>query len=95
MIKFTRSDIGAAVIIISALGLAVFSVRGDAVTTDESPHITAGYSYLTQKDMRFNPEHPPLIKDLAALPLLFQKINLDTEHYSWKNDVNGQWAAGS
>ncbi|MBI2465774.1 MAG: glycosyltransferase family 39 protein [Candidatus Sungbacteria bacterium] len=95
MIKFTHPNIGAAVIVISALALAVFSVRDDAVTTDESPHITAGYSYLTQKDMRLNPEHPPLIKDLAALPLLFQKINLDTGHYSWKNDVNGQWAAGS
>ncbi len=90
-----KTKILAALIILSALILAVFSVKNDSVTTDESPHITAGYSYLTQKDIRLNPEHPPLIKDLAALPLLFQKINFDTNHYSWKTDINGQWSAGS
>lgn len=92
--KFSKADIAAGVIMAISLILAVFSVKGDAITTDESPHITAGYSYLTQRDMRLNPEHPPLIKDLAALPLLFQKINFDTEHPAWKKDVNGQWAFG-
>ena len=89
-----KADLAAGIIIIAALTLAIFSVRDDSVTTDESPHITAGYSYLTQRDMRLNPEHPPLIKDLAALPLLFQKINFDAEHPAWKKDVNGQWAFG-
>ena len=90
-----KTKILAALVIFSALTLAIFSVKNDSVTTDESPHITAGYSYLTQKDMRLNPEHPPLIKDLAAAPLLFQKLNFDTNHYSWKTDINGQWSAGS
>ncbi len=95
VINVMKTKILAALIILSALTLAIFSVKNDSVTTDESPHITAGYSYLTQKDMRLNPEHPPLIKDLAAVPLLFQKINFDTNHYSWKTDINGQWSAGS
>ena len=85
----------AGLILLAALALAFFSLRGDSITTDESPHIVSGYSYLTQKDMRLNPEHPPLIKDLAALPLLFQNINFDTGHPSWINDINGQWSAGS
>jgi hypothetical protein len=39
-------------------------------TSDEAAHLSAGYSYLTRHDFRLNPEHPPLIKELAALPLL-------------------------
>jgi len=41
-----------------------------AQTSDEAAHIAAGYSYLTTADFRLNPEHPPLIKEWAALPLL-------------------------
>lgn len=89
-----KPNLAAGIIVITALVLAVFSVRNDALTTDESPHISAGYSYLMQKDMRLNPEHPPLIKDLAALPLLFQKLNFDAEHSSWKENVNDQWSFG-
>src|SRR3989442_3595950 len=39
-------------------------------TSDEAAHIAAGYSYLKTADFRLNPEHPPLIKEWAALPLL-------------------------
>ena len=51
--------------------LAVTSMWNDSANYDERIHLPAGYSYLTQQDMRLNPEHPPLIKDLSALPLLF------------------------
>ena len=85
----------AGIIISVSLALSVLSLMGDSVTTDESPHIVSGYSYLTQKDMRLNPEHPPLIKDIAAIPLLFEKAKFDTSHYSWTNDINGQWTAGT
>lgn len=75
--------------------IAVFSMRNDSVTMDEVAHLPSGYSYLTQKDMRLNPEHPPLIKDLSALPLLFIKeIKFPYEINAWKEDVNGQWAFG-
>jgi tetratricopeptide (TPR) repeat protein len=33
-------------------------------------HLLSGYSYLKWGDFRANPEHPPLAKVLAALPLL-------------------------
>ncbi|MBI4120093.1 MAG: glycosyltransferase family 39 protein [Parcubacteria group bacterium] len=89
-----KSNLLAGLIITVAVALAIFSVRNDAITTDESPHIPAGYSYLTQKDMRLNPEHPPLIKDLAAVPLLFQKLNFDAGRPSWKDNVNDQWSFG-
>ncbi|MFH1181182.1 MAG: glycosyltransferase family 39 protein [bacterium] len=75
--------------------ITFFSMKGDSLTMDELAHLPAGYSYLTQKDMRLNPEHPPLIKDLAALPLLFIKnINFPADIKSWQEDVNGQWDFG-
>jgi len=74
---------------------AVFSMKDDSVTMDEVAHLPAGYSYLTQKDMRLNPEHPPLIKDLAAIPLLFIKnIKFPSEIDAWQKDINGQWTFG-
>ena len=76
--------------------LAVFSIKNDSLTMDELPHLPAGYSYLTQKDMRINPEHPPLIKDIAAIPLLFMKnLNFPKENKSWTTDINGQWDFGN
>lgn len=66
----------------------------DSGIMDELAHIPAGYSYLTQKDMRLNPEHPPLIKDLAGLPLLFLNINFPTDVKAWAEDLNGQWDMG-
>jgi Dolichyl-phosphate-mannose-protein mannosyltransferase len=37
---------------------------------DEPMHLFAGYTYLKWGDFRSNPEHPPLAKMWAALPLL-------------------------
>jgi len=70
-------------------------MKGDSATMDEMSHIPAGYSYLTQKDFRINPEHPPLIKDLAALPLLFLDLNFPQDHSSWTEGINEQWTYGS
>ena len=89
------TNIIAFLLLIFMFVLAVFSMKDDSVTMDELAHLPAGYSYLTQKDMRLNPEHPPLMKDLAAIPLLFIKnINFPSEIGAWKEDVNGQWAFG-
>lgn len=71
--------------------LAISSSIGDSATSDENPHIVAGYSYLTQKDMRLNPEHPPLLKDLAAIPLLFLKLNFPTKDFAWQQPDGPYW----
>ena len=60
-----------------------FAMKGDSATMDEMSHIPAGYSYLSQRDYRINPEHPPLVKDLAAVPLLFLDLNFPEDHSSW------------
>ncbi len=75
--------------------LMFFSAWNDSAIMDELAHIPAGYSYLTQNDYRLNPEHPPLIKDLAAFPLLFLGLNFPTDIKAWKDDINGQWNMGT
>jgi len=90
----------ASCLLILMLGLAFFSMRDDAVTMDELAHIPAGYSYITQKDMRLNPEHPPLLKDLAGLSvwlgskLTASPIRFPSQAKSWQEDINGQWDFG-
>jgi len=44
-------------------------IRANSQSHDEAVHLTAGYSYLATHDFRLNPEHPPLLKELAALPI--------------------------
>ncbi len=48
----------------------VLSARRESQTWDEACHIFAGYRYWTAADFGDNPEHPPLVKLLATLPLL-------------------------
>lgn len=91
-----KTKIIATLLLIFVFLVAIFSIKDDSLTMDELAHLPAGYSYLTQKDMRLNPEHPPLIKDLAAIPLLFIKgIKFPSEIKAWKEDINGQWNFGS
>ncbi len=46
------------------------SARQQSQTFDEGVHIFAGYRYWKDFDFGANPEHPPLVKLVAALPLL-------------------------
>jgi len=67
---------------------------GLALTSDEVSHIPAGYYYLKTRQYFINAEHPPLIKDIAAFPLLFLNPNLPQipEHLKYENI---QWDFGS
>ncbi len=74
--------------------LMASSVRNDSAIMDELAHIPSGYSYVALKDMRLNPEHPPLIKDLAGIPLLFLDLAFPTDVPAWTEYLNGQWDMG-
>jgi hypothetical protein len=82
------------IILTFMLVVSLLNAWWDSAIFDETAHIPAGYSYLTMHDMRLNPEHPPLLKDLAALPLVFMNLKFDTTQKFWTTDVNGQWEAG-
>jgi hypothetical protein len=46
------------------------AIHGQSLTWDEGDHIFAGYETWRTSDFGLNPEHPPLVKGLATLPLL-------------------------
>jgi len=97
--KNKTANIIAAILLTITFILSVFSIKDMSLTMDELAHLPAGYSYLTQKDYRMNPEHPPLVKDLSAVPLLFMHLNFPKDHPSWtekgKDQVNEQWWFGN
>ncbi len=72
---------------------AFLSVLNESFTFDETAHIGAGYSYLLKQDYRLNPEHPPLIKNIAAVPLLFLDLNFPMEDAAWQTGHPAQWWA--
>lgn len=80
--------------IIIAGALMLNAAAGDSAIFDETAHIVAGYTYVRHLDYRFNPEHPPLVKMLAGLPLIFQNLSFSTEKGYW-NGLNEQWWAGN
>jgi predicted membrane-bound dolichyl-phosphate-mannose-protein mannosyltransferase len=72
-------------ILITTMGVVeVRTALGEAQTWDEATHIWSGYAYLTQGDYRWNPEHPPLVKLMSALPLLWVKPNLPVDSEAGK-----------
>jgi dolichyl-phosphate-mannose--protein O-mannosyl transferase len=48
----------------------LLSLQQMSLTLDESAHLYAGYQHWRARDFGVNPEHPPLVKLVAALPLL-------------------------
>lgn len=80
---------------LGSLGLMLNSSKQESAIMDEMAHIPAGYGYVKYLDYRLNPEHPPLVKILSAIPLVFQKLNFPTDSAYWKNEINSQWAVGT
>lgn len=89
---------GAAASAIVVAGVAVYvalslsSMRRQSATFDEGSHLPAGYTYLKLGDHRLNPEHPPLVKALAAMPLLFMDVTLKPDDEAWA--LRRQWEFG-
>jgi hypothetical protein len=80
---------------------AFLESRLKSPASDEPPHIAAGLSYLETRTFRANPQHPPLMKELAALSLLLGGIrwprNAETEHLihgELKPGEQPEWAIG-
>ena len=83
----------AAFLLVLMAALMVSSSWDDTIIFDEEPHIAAGLSYLRRADYRFNPEHPPLMKDLAAPPLLFLNLKEPWNDPSW--EAGDAWSFGA
>ena len=72
-------------------------MRGKSATFDEVAHLPAGYSYLTTGVFKINPQHPPLIKEICALPLLFMDLKMPVDRETLRRSRPGltyQWGFG-
>lgn len=54
--------------------LVLWHMRSTSPTYDETWHLTAGHTFLRWEDYRMSPDHPPLLRKWAALPLTFMNL---------------------
>jgi hypothetical protein len=80
-----RAALGAgAILLLLFFVQGVFFIGANSPTYDEAMHLAAGYSYLATGDFRLEPQNPPLIKELLALPIFLiyrLPFNPDPEHW--------------
>ncbi len=70
-VKGNRFVVAAAASLVVILALQMWlAIRHQSQTFDESAHMYSGMEYWQRGDFGVNPEHPPLVKLLATLPLL-------------------------
>src|SRR5260370_27874195 len=76
--------------------LSLASSRQQSPTYDELVHSPSGLSYLQRRDARLNLEHPPLLKVIAAVPLLFSDVHANYNDHSWcgAGGLDCQWTFG-
>src|SRR5260370_2770654 len=60
---------GVIILLLVLEGQLLDSVRQESLTWDEGDHIFAGYMSLKHHEFGLNPEHPPLVTMIAAIPL--------------------------
>jgi hypothetical protein len=71
----------------------LYSVKHESLTFDEGDHIFAGFMSLKHHDFGLNPEHPPLVKMIAAIPLLrmnLQEPRLQNRHFKTEAYLSGR-----
>ncbi len=86
-----------ALLLSAAFAFPFVLMTGKSITGDEVAHIPAGYSYLVTREVVLNPMHPPLVKELCALPLLFLGLESPVDAATIRNvgrDFTYQWEYG-
>ncbi|MGB9418801.1 MAG: phospholipid carrier-dependent glycosyltransferase, partial [Acidobacteriaceae bacterium] len=83
-----------AVVLLAILAQELFmSTRQESQVFDESTHLFAGFEYWKHADFGRNPEHPPLVKLVAAAPLLPLKLKepgvLPFPYFKGQDFING------
>ena len=93
--RFRRFALAGAVIALLSvifLQLALMA-RSNSATWDEPDHVYSAYMQAKHGDFGLNPEHPPLIKFLGALPLLNMQLRmppLQNRPYRLEEAVGGR-----
>lgn len=71
-----------------------FGMQNFSPAFDEITHLPSGYSYLKTGEIKLNPQHPPLIKMLAALPLLFMDLKFNADDPNLAGPQTDEWQFG-
>lgn len=67
--------------------LVIGAIKANSPTCDEvAHHIASGYSYLKTGDFRLNPANPPLMRQIAAFPLLFMGLKSPIGDVAWQEN---------
>lgn len=72
------------------LALSRTAASGKSATYDEGVHLLSGYRILTAFDHDFNHEHPPLMKVLAALPVVHEAAAKPLEPWTYRREYD-EW----
>ena len=98
-----RWIIPAVVILLAILLIQLaFTAHRNSCTWDEQDHLYAGYMSWKHGDFGLNPEHPPLVKMVAAIPILNMDLKMPAQQdrffkteaflngkdFLFKNDAN-------
>src|ERR1700722_7090864 len=94
--KYFWLAVAALLVIQAALALTI--VHRESLTFDEDDHMFAGYMMWKAGDYGLNPEHPPLVKLLATVPILSDHLWVPPprDHAFFKSEayLNGRdWLA--
>jgi hypothetical protein len=68
--------LGVATLLAILLVQLALTIRTESITWDEDDHLYAGYMSWKTGDFGLNPEHPPLVKMIAALPILNMSLRV-------------------
>src|SRR5262245_13242532 len=72
------------------LVLSSTAMCGKSAVYDEPVHLLAGWRSLTEGDRDFNHEHPPLMKALAAAPIVLSGAAKPIAPWSYEREVD-EW----
>jgi len=83
---------GVVALLLVLVGQLAYSVSQESLSWDEGDHIYAGYMSW-KHDFGLNPEHPPLVKAVATIPLLSMKLTeppLHDRYFKTEAYLNGR-----
>src|SRR3989344_8951740 len=83
------------VLLLLVFFIPFFSAQNFSPATDEIIHLPGGYSYWKTGEIVLNPEHPPLVKLMAAFPLLFMDLKFDSNDPNLAGPFKKQWTFGN
>ena len=70
------APVAVAALILQMVVAMMIAASRDAATYDETAHLTAGILNVREHDLRWNAEHPPLVKLLAGLATAGAHVNI-------------------